>query len=300
MTTRILLVEDEDIVAALIGHTLRAKGYALQVVGDGEQAWRLLQQDQDFHILILDRQLPGLDGLSLLQRIKQHPGLHQIPVIMETGMDDTASIREGLAAGAYYYLTKPLDPQLLLAVVEAALNQDRDFKDMHTAIQEAEQSLHFIDSGIFSCRTLEEARLLAKSLAHACPQPERVVTGLQELLVNAVEHGNLGITYRDKTRLLLEGRWQEEVARRQEDSCLGRKRVRVALERSQEQVSLTIEDEGDGFDWQDYLEFSPQRAFDPHGRGIAMARLMSFDGLEYQGKGNRVRATLHRKKSVPA
>jgi hypothetical protein len=51
---------------------------------------------------------------------------------------------------------------------------------------------------------------------------------------------------------------------------------------------MTIQDEGDGFDWQKYLDFDPERAFDPHGRGIAMARMMSFDALEYQGKGNTV------------
>lgn len=47
-------------------------------------------------------------------------------------------------------------------------------------------------------------------------------------------------------------------------------------------------DEGNGFDWNKYLEMSPDRAFDMHGRGIAMARMLSFDDLQYQGKGNVV------------
>ena len=49
-----------------------------------------------------------------------------------------------------------------------------------------------------------------------------------------------------------------------------------------------VRDEGAGFDWQRYLDFAPDRAFDPNGRGIAMARRMSFAQLEYRGCGNEV------------
>ena len=60
------------------------------------------------------------------------------------------------------------------------------------------------------------------------------------------------------------------------------------------EVWYRIVDEGDGFDWTRYLDFDPARAFDPHGRGIAVARLSSFDALEYIGKGNLVIATVNR------
>ncbi len=53
-------------------------------------------------------------------------------------------------------------------------------------------------------------------------------------------------------------------------------------------------DEGNGFVWQNYLEFSTERAFDLHGRGVAMAKTICFGSLEYLGKGNEVRATLRR------
>jgi len=51
-------------------------------------------------------------------------------------------------------------------------------------------------------------------------------------------------------------------------------------------------DQGAGFDWQSYLEMSPDRAFDSHGRGIAMSRMLSFVALEYTGNGNTVCATV--------
>ena len=53
-----------------------------------------------------------------------------------------------------------------------------------------------------------------------------------------------------------------------------------------------IKDEGKGFAWQDYLEMDPNRAFDTHGRGIAMARMLSLDSVEYRGSGNEVVATI--------
>jgi hypothetical protein len=53
-------------------------------------------------------------------------------------------------------------------------------------------------------------------------------------------------------------------------------------------MAVTIIDQGDGFNWQPYLEFSPERAFDLHGRGVAMSKAASFDSLEYQGNGNTV------------
>jgi len=64
--------------------------------------------------------------------------------------------------------------------------------------------------------------------------------------------------------------------------------ARVRFSRDAGAVTIHIADQGEGFDWRPYLEFSAARAFDPHGRGISMARMVSFDSLEYQGRGNEV------------
>ncbi len=59
-----------------------------------------------------------------------------------------------------------------------------------------------------------------------------------------------------------------------------------------DRLTFTISDQGAGFDWLSYLEFAPERAFDPNGRGIAMARLTSFSSLDYRDSGNIVVATV--------
>ena len=114
--------------------------------------------------------------------------------------------------------------------------------------------------------------------------------GLQELLLNAVEHGNLGIRYEEKTQLVLEDRWKNEVERRLELPQYRERQASVTYAKNTRTLTLTltIRDQGAGFDWRKYLEFDTKRAFDPNGRGIAMARMMGFDSMEYQGNGNQV------------
>jgi light-regulated signal transduction histidine kinase (bacteriophytochrome) len=117
-----------------------------------------------------------------------------------------------------------------------------------------------------------------------------VAVGVWELLINAVEHGNLEITYADKTRLMQERRMLAEVAERLERPEFSHRIAVAVLERDEHTLTLMVEDDGPGFDWTPYLQLSPERAFHTHGRGIAMANALSFDELIYEGRGNRVTA----------
>ena len=285
----ILAVEDENIVAAVIQLILVENGYRVTVVGDAESAWTMLKADAGIDLVLLDRGLPHMDGLTLLKQMKADSNLQHLPVVLQTGLDDIRSVSEGLAAGAYYYLTKPPQPALLVAVIRAALEQRRESALIEGTLAETVQALQFLQEGTFRFKTIKDARTLAQTLARACPDPARAVLGLQELLINAVEHGNYGLSYAEKSRLMTDDLWHQELDRLAQEPTLSRRQVTVRLSRTPEQLSLTIQDEGEGFDWSDYLDFSPERAFDLHGRGIAMARLTSFDFLEYQGNGNTVR-----------
>ncbi|WP_347989832.1 response regulator [Methylomonas sp. AM2-LC] len=292
--THVLLVEDQEIIATVIADLLSLQGFQVSVYADGLLAWEHLQNTAiNYDLILLDINIPSLDGMQLLVRIKNDSRLANIPVIFETGIEDKESIREGLQKGAYYFLTKPIQPDLLLAVVNAAIQQKIEFSAMVAKVKRAERPLALLQNGIFHFRELDEARLLANYLAIACPDAERSVIGLQELLINAVEHGNLGITYQEKSRLLLSNRWQQEVAGRLNMPQYSQRFVEVQFERQAQAIRFMITDQGQGFNWHEYLDFSTERAFDLHGRGIAMAKLMSFDQLQYQGNGNTVIATVH-------
>ncbi len=290
---RILLVEDEEIFVAIIEEVLSDSGFTICHVEDGQAAWDLLDGgDSAFDAILLDRNMPRMDGMELLHKIKAKPELEQIPVIMETASDDPDRVQEGLNAGAYYYLIKPFEPKVLLSIVKAAVAHSMDYRAMLDSVKQAQRPLAFLDQGVFHFQTLEEGCLLADFFAHACPKPEKAILGLRELLINAVEHGNLGITYHEKGALIDSDSITQEIERRLALEENRHKYVEVVFKRSPDALVFTIRDQGHGFNWKLYLDFDPERVFDPNGRGIAMARTTSFDSIEYLGNGNTVDATI--------
>lgn len=294
MTQRHLLVVDDEIInLQIIEEFLDEAGYGLDLVTSAEQAWeRLTGNERPYELVILDRMMPGMNGIELLRRIKADARFRDIPVVMQTAATAPEQVREGIAAGAYYYLAKPYEAEILLAIVRAALG-DRDARAAATRHALAHvQAMELLHHAEFQLRTLEEVGPLIEVLASLCPAPEQAAPGLTELLINAIEHGNLGISYAEKKRLRLENDWEEEVARRLAMPEFCDRKVSVRVERKAGEIEFTVTDEGEGFDWRGYLDFDPDRATDPNGRGIAMARIISFAALRYIGRGNVVSATI--------
>jgi CheY-like chemotaxis protein/anti-sigma regulatory factor (Ser/Thr protein kinase) len=252
----------------------------------------LCDPQREFDLVVSDRSMPRMNGMELLQRIKSEPRLADLPVIFETALSQQSEIAEGIAAGVHYYLTKPFNFRLLLAVVKAALDDRLERQRIVGSVARAAGAIQLLQEGDFRLHTPDDARSLASLLAAGTPNPDSVALGLSELLLNSIEHGNLGISYSEKSQLLIEGRLHEEIEHRLQATPWGSRRVRVSTRRADTEMSIRIQDEGDGFDPSSYLELDPARALDPNGRGIAMARMISFSRLEYQGNGNTVAATV--------
>jgi len=294
MTQRhILVVDDEVINLQIIREYLEDTGHELDLVTSGEAAWEHLNGGgRSYDLVILDRMMPGMNGIELLRMMKAEARFRAIPVIMQTAATAPDQVREGIEAGAYYYLAKPYELETLLAIVRAALV---DIQVRESAQQEAlahVKAMELLDHAEFRFRTLQEVGPLIQVLSSLCPSPESVATGMSELLVNAVEHGSLGISYADKKRLRLADSWESEVVQRQASPEYRDRKVLVRVARLADRLEFTVIDEGAGFDWRRYLDFEPERATDPNGRGIAMARLLSFASLQYAGCGNTVVATV--------
>lgn len=291
---RVLVVDDEELNLLIIQEFLEQENLDLDVHADPLAAWEALHQPgSDYALIVLDRMMPGLDGMEFLRRLKGEPGFLDVPVIMQTAAASPDQVREGLKAGAYYYLTKPYDPEALISIVRAALEDQRSRRQLRQRALCVEESQKLLRSAEYRFRTLEDITLLVPVLAGMCPVPDAVAPGLSDLMVNAVEHGNLGVTYQEKAHLKWEGDWEGEIARRLLLPEYQARCASIRVERADGIAArFTITDEGEGFDWHKFLTFDPDRAFDPNGRGIAMAKLMSFSCLEYAGKGNVVIATV--------
>jgi DNA-binding response OmpR family regulator len=291
---RILVVDDEPNNIEIISEILDDPAYLVVSAENGEIAWKaLLAADLPPHLVVLDRMMPVLDGLEVLKRIKAEPRFAAVPVIIQSAASSPQQIAEGVAAGAWYYLTKPYAPRELLTIVRAALAEVEEREAAQHAFRNRRHDLELLDVAEFEFHTLLEASELAISLAGLCPDPASAAMGLSELMVNAIEHGNLGISYAEKSAMRRNDSWEREVGLRLADPVLGSRRAHVVFQRMADRLSFTIRDEGPGFDWVRYLDFAPERAFDPNGRGIALARLTSFSSIDYLEPGNVVVATIN-------
>jgi DNA-binding response OmpR family regulator len=123
MTARLLLVEDEANLAKGIEFNLELEGYDVRVVGDGLAAEALVTgpHAERFDLVVLDIMLPGLDGLSLAQRMRAAG--NYTPVLVLTAKSLPEDIVQGLSAGADDYLAKPFDLPVLLARVKGLLRR---------------------------------------------------------------------------------------------------------------------------------------------------------------------------------
>ena len=118
---KILVVEDEDGIADFLARGLRAEGYEVVVAADGGTGARVAV-DPEVDLVVLDRMLPGLDGLEVLGQVRRaRPAL---PVIMLTAKSEVVDRVEGLDSGATDYVTKPFAFEELLARIRARLRED--------------------------------------------------------------------------------------------------------------------------------------------------------------------------------
>lgn len=148
----------------------------------------------------------------------------------------------------------------------------------------------FITQQHHTFRTFEQAQQLAKTLSQHCPDSMKIEIGLNELFLNAIEHGNLGITYEEKSQALCRNEWIKSVNNRLFLPENKNKFVKVLFQQSPDKIIFSIKDLGQGFDWQDYIP--PEYNRDYHGRGITIAKEFAFDELEYNAKGNEVNCTI--------
>ena len=285
----VLIVDDDVINLNLMETVLGYDGYEILQAEDGLQAWEILKESHEtIDAVLLDRMMPRMGGMQVLNRIKADPEMSRIPVIMETALIEKHEIVEGITAGAYYYLTKPFVGRTLSAIVRTAVTDYRNMKSLCGELSRYKKMMGLVKESKFEFQTIADARDLAIFMANFYPEPEDVVIGLSEMLINALEHGTLGIDYDRKSELLHMNIWEKEIERLQQLSENMEKWIRVSYERTEKEIDVTIIDEGDGFDWRVYMELAPERITDSHGRGIALAAMKSFDTIEFKGVGNEV------------
>lgn len=115
MGNRILIVEDDAAIVQSLRLNLECSGYTVTSFDNGLTLWNSLEQEHNYDLALLDMMLPGVDGFSLLPKLREY----DIPVICLTAMGDAHHEVQGLRGGAEDYIAKPFDMLALLAQISS-------------------------------------------------------------------------------------------------------------------------------------------------------------------------------------
>lgn len=116
MNQRVLMVEDDAAIGAMVADLLRYEGFHVVVKGHGRAALDELRTGS-YDTAIVDVMLPDMDGISIMRAIREDPVTKGIVVVMLTAKTDDETTWQGWKAGCDYYMTKPFDPDELAAVI---------------------------------------------------------------------------------------------------------------------------------------------------------------------------------------
>ena len=191
-SARLLVADDNKINRMLLGRALQLDGYEVTSVEDGRQALERLRQER-YDLLLLDMEMPELDGFAVLETLHADPELREIPVIVTSALEGIEHVARCIRLGADDFLSKPVNPVLLQARVGSSLEkkwlreQHRELLRREIAHQVAERS-----------RELGEA-ITRASLAPVSPPAAGVFEGRYEL-VRPLGEGGMGAVFEVRRR----------------------------------------------------------------------------------------------------
>ncbi|MCR4406484.1 MAG: response regulator [Anaerolineae bacterium] len=182
----ILIVEDEQDTAEYMSTLLEIRGYTTSWAYSGTEALEMLdracrQEDgsHPIHLVILDVRLPDLDGYEVCRRIKNDEALKHVSVIMVTALHSTSDKTKGLDLGADDYITKPFQPEELLARVRAVLRVRQMEREARQRAIELEQS----QAQLIQVEKLAAMGRLAASIAHELNNPLQAIQNCLHLVL---------------------------------------------------------------------------------------------------------------------
>ncbi|HQU41233.1 MAG: hypothetical protein B7Z73_00615 [Planctomycetia bacterium 21-64-5] len=121
---KILIIDDDDVMADVLGQRLTRQGYEILVAASGQDGLTLARQHVP-SLVLLDLRLPDADGFNVCQELADASETCTIPVIILSGMERPDIIRRSRAAGCQYYVRKPYDPNALLILVQHAIGESK-------------------------------------------------------------------------------------------------------------------------------------------------------------------------------
>lgn len=133
-SARLLVVDDDPILREFAVSHLSTDEVTVEVAEDGEDAWRILSK-QSFDIVLLDLDMPRMDGFELLGLMRADPRLRHVPVVVATGREDMVAVDKAFASGATSFVIKPLNWRLISHQLSYVLRNARDEASVRGALK---------------------------------------------------------------------------------------------------------------------------------------------------------------------
>jgi CheY-like chemotaxis protein/anti-sigma regulatory factor (Ser/Thr protein kinase) len=289
----VLVVDDQEALRSLLARLLEREGFDAVQAEDGEQAVQLYKTESPL-VVVSDIMMPRMDGLALLNEIRRID--RNSTVILMTGQGNEDVLLKALRGGATNFFKKPFNVRELIEeirkVVDFRLEAARS--SLFSPLME-EETKRFIlpraDSPFFPI--INQITLQLPCLLPA-EDILNLKIGIEEVVTNAIEHGNLGISFDEKNKAIQEGRLAELIADKGRESDAAGRAVRISSRLTADIFEITVRDDGKGFDWRNLPAVEPENLLAFNGRGIFLTKIY-FDEVLYNDAGNEVTLRKSRK-----
>lgn len=285
---KVLIVEDDPASLNYLEIILGKEGLQYKTASNGEDGLALFKEYKP-HIVLSDINMANMNGIQMLAAIKKIQP--QTIVIMLTAYNSEDYVIEAMKYGANNYLKKPIFRDNIIGLLRKYKNIILS-RNTHIKIQS------FVKTHSFTMQIGNDLEILPYIVNHLIENVELIFKedecmgirlGLDEIIINAIEHGNLGISYVEKSQAIKNNALEKLHEQRRNAPERKDKKVTITFELNEEFCEWAIKDQGQGF--------NPSLIPNPiltettealHGRGIFITQFQ-FDEMEYSENGTKVR-----------
>lgn len=285
-----LIAEDDAEVRDVLRRLAEQRGFEVIEAVDGEEGVDAAARCAP-DLILLDMHMPRLDGLPALSKIRENDPA--VPVVVVSSTTDPETTDRALSLGAVNLIHKPFDRleiQFVLDGIYKAIEEEAGVRDVIDLVERRSTQLSFAsESGILSKVVAYLGRELQLGYPGYTIPITEIKLALYEALANAYEHGNLEISFEEKTAVMLKpGGIANLVKERLRDPALAARQIHVKAEYESGCVTYRIRDEGKGFDHEGHANRPPAATTALHGRGITLIRHY-MDEVSWNETGNEIR-----------
>jgi CheY-like chemotaxis protein/anti-sigma regulatory factor (Ser/Thr protein kinase) len=280
---KILVIEDEPDLRDLLEEGLTYKGYQVFLARDGVEGIDLFRRIKP-DVVLTDVAMPGKGGIEVLHQIKAtEPGAR---VVVMTGYGTEETVIEALRGGAINYLKKPVVLRDLYEVIAKIVSMQTQEVNKEFVLEEKKRIV--MTSEIDKIWGVINQLLVCAEAVCGETKVQELGLGLYEIILNAIEHGSLEISFVEKCRAIEDNAYDDLLTNRLSNPTFSHRRVTIDYQMMQDELYYIIKDEGRGFDWRRQTNTDAvENLLNPCGRGIFLARLY-LDHVEFKEPGNEV------------